>query len=396
MKVVYNALSVRPGVFDGATTFSLNIVPELAEALAGDGLVVVVREDETRFPSTERLRLERVALPAAGMARLAYETIGLRRLLRRLGSDVFVSPNESLPLGLPCASVVVAQNLVYHCGSVEGEEFRADRLRDRLAIGARAGYYRWSMPRAYRRATRVAAVSETTARVLEAGAALDAVKTRVVLEGADSRLLPSVEGVQREPRLLVVSSLSPYKGFERTLGLFAELHRHRPELGLDIVGSDWRGFGAHVERRVSALGLREVVRFLGELPPLELAERYARSLALLMLSECESFGLPLVEAMRYGLPVISSGRSSLAEIAAGAALEIGDDRGQAVRAVLGLLADERAREDLAARGFVRAAELTWRSAGLALASVVREAYAAGQPATPAETPVRAPESARPR
>lgn len=373
MIVVYNALSVRPGVFDGAATFSLNIVPALASALPGDEVVALVRSGENRLPAGENLRLRTVELPAQALARLAYESLGLSGVLRRLQADVYVCPNESLPFGPPCPVVVVAQNLAYHR---EGGRlaFQGERWIDRVASRAQAAYYRWAMPRAYRRAARIAAVSETTAQLLASRARLDRAKTAVIFEGADSRLLPAPrEDRRREPRLLVVSTLAPYKGLERTLALFAALRRDRPKLELDLVGGDWRGFQSSLASLASGLGVSGAVHFLGNVEGEALVSCYERSLALIQLSECESFGLPIVEAMRYGLPVVSSGRSSLAEVAAGAALEVSTEQERATLEVLALLDDEGARARLVERGRARAADLTWQAAGERLAAVIREA-----------------------
>jgi ribose transport system ATP-binding protein len=49
---------------------------------------------------------------------------------------------------------------------------------------------------------------------------------------------PPVEERDREPRLLAVSALAPYKGLERALELLARLRATRAELALDVVGAD--------------------------------------------------------------------------------------------------------------------------------------------------------------
>jgi glycosyltransferase involved in cell wall biosynthesis len=377
--VVYNALSVRPAVIDGAAAFSLNIIPELAAALPDDELIALLRPGENRLSRAPNLRVETVVLPRFAGARTLFESFALSRHLRRLKADVFVSPNESVPFWAPCPIVVVAQNLVYHRDDW-WRAFQGGRLRERILSHAQAAFYRRRMPAAYARAARVAAVSKTTAQVLAARARLDPEKTRVIYEGSDSVLMPEPRAAARGTRLLVVSTLAPYKGLERTIELYARLRAERPDLELDVVGANWRGFGATLEARAHALGVADSVHFLGSIGAEELAERYETALVLIHLSECESFGLPVVEAMRYGLPVVSSGRSSLAEIAGGAALEPGDDLDRAARAVIALLADERAREKLAAHGRKRAADLTWRSTAEKLAEVVREAR--GRPRTP--------------
>jgi glycosyltransferase involved in cell wall biosynthesis len=370
--VVYNALSVRPGVADGAATFSVNMVAELSSALDGDEVVVLVRQGETRFEGGGN-RVVHVSLPGIPFVRVVWEWFALSRILSRLRAGVFVSPNESLPLRMNCPCVVVAQNLAYHWDGWQSTH-RGGGVWERLASRAQAAYYRRAMPRAYRRATTVVAVSETTACVLAEGAGLDRAKTTVVLEGSDSRLLPEPSrSSQREPRLLVVSALAPYKGLERSLRLFARVRKERPDLDLDLVGADWRGFRERLVALAAELGITGHVHFLGNLRPAELAAAYERSLALLHLSESESFGLSVAEAMRNRLPVISSGRSSLPEITQGAAVELADDLDAAARQLTDFFADDERRDEVARRGCRRAEELTWRHAGEAFARVVAAA-----------------------
>jgi glycosyltransferase involved in cell wall biosynthesis len=227
---------------------------------------------------------------------------------------------------------------------------------------------------AYRRAAHIIAVSEETRRVLAARAGLESARCTVSHEGADSFLLPEPwADVVTTPRILVVSVLAPYKGLEETIDLFRLLRVLHPELRLEIVGGDWRGFGAVVRRQIASARLNDVVRIRGNVTPAELAKLYAGSLLLLFLSRCESFGLPLVEAMRLGLPTVAADRSSLPEVAGGASLLVDPDRIEdAATQVATLVQDEAARADLAMRGRARAAQLTWRGTAAAIAYAVRE------------------------
>jgi glycosyltransferase involved in cell wall biosynthesis len=372
--VVYNALAVRPGVADGAATFSVNILPELAAALGDAEVVALVRPGEHRIEQAPNLSVRPV--PSAGTlgGRLRFELFALKRTVRRLGADVVVLPSE-LVLGRSIRTVVVAQNLAYHCP--QAQAFRGGTLPDRISSRLQTAYYRTVMPIAYARAARVAAVSETAAELLGRRAGLDASKTRVIYEGSDSRLLPGpIAGAVRESRVLIVSALSPYKDLERSLRLFALVKHSLPALQLDVVGSSWRGFGDVLRREAADLGIGSSVRFHGTLTGDALADLYQRASVLLHFSHCESFGLPVVEAMRYGLPVAAALRSSVGELAAGAVLPLADDDAAAAKAIVDLLRDERARTALAERGTQRAAELTWRAAAERLAVVVREAAAA--------------------
>jgi len=372
--VVYNALSVRPGVADGAATFSLNVLAHLPAALPDDELVVLVHRGEDRVPRAPNVRLAEVGIRPGAAARLRYEWLGLAHELRRQQAGVLLSPNESIPLRSPCPVAVVAQNLVYHC---RGHAFQGRTGFERVASRLQAGYYRRMMPAAYSRAAAIAAVSETVVQVLSERARLDPRKTDVIYEGSDSILMPAPPILERADRLLVVSTLAPYKGLELTIELFARLRSERSGLVLAIVGSDWRGFRTTLEQLVRRRGLERSVEFLGSIRAERLAELYASSLVLLHLSECESFGLPVVEAMRYGLPVVIAGQAALTEVAGGAALDVSREPEVAARMVLELLADEAAKEEFRVRGRRRAGELTWQATAERFAAVARRAAASG-------------------
>lgn len=370
MIIAYNALSVRPGVFDGAATFTLNLIRHLPAVLDEHELFVVVRAGESRVPEAPNLRVERVPLVRNAAGRIAAETLWLSHKLRRVGAAALVSPNESLPLGPPCPVVVVAQNLVYHRDEVTS--FYGATLRDRLVSYPQAGYYRSRMKRAFERATAIIAVSETTAEMLAHRAGLDRSKTAVVYEGSDSFLLSEPEGpLLPEPRVLVVSSLAPYKNLEATIEVFSLLRVTRPELVLDVVGSDWRGYERVLEQIVRERGLTSGIRFRGSVDARELARLYSTSLLLLHLSECESFGLPAVEALHFGLPVVIGNRSSLPEVCGGAALVINPRRpAEAAERISSFLEDEPGQRELVGRGYKRAAELTWRRSAEGIADVL--------------------------
>jgi glycosyltransferase involved in cell wall biosynthesis len=369
--VAYNALHVRPGVYDGAATFSVNVARRLPAALPGARVVAYVVEDERRLQPSDRLDVRPIgtgAVRAGG--RVALETLWLGLELRQIRADVLVSPHESIPFLPPCPVVVVAQNLVYHRPSY-GDPFRGRERRERARTRLQTAYYRRRMGEAYAKAAAVVAVSEHTAGVLEAQASLDRSKTTVVPNGADSDFLEDGSGsAEREPRLLTVSTLAPYKNLEETIDVYARLRGYRPELTLSIAGGDWRGFRAVLEQHAHELGVADGVRFHGVVGPADLAHLYRTSLVLLHLSECESFGLPPVEAMRFDLPVVAADRSSIPEVTSGAALLVDPHDLDAVHAAVERVLDGAAAE-LVDRGRRRVSELTWDDTARGIADVVR-------------------------
>ncbi len=107
------------------------------------------------------------------------------------------------------------------------------------------------------------------------------------------------------PTALVVGTLEPRKGHADALSAFEGLWADGLDLGLTLVGrTGWLMQG--LEQRI--LGHPELGRRLHWVRDADdhlVAALYARSGALLMASEGEGFGLPLVEAARAGLPVIA-------------------------------------------------------------------------------------------
>ncbi|HET7567379.1 MAG TPA: glycosyltransferase [Gaiellaceae bacterium] len=371
MIVAYNALSLRPGVVDGGATYSLNVLHHLPRTLPEAEHVVLARPGETRIPAASNLRVEVVPRAASTRGRLVYELAGLAGALGRLGADLLISPNESVPRRCPCPVLVIAQNVVYHCGW-EPAAFLGASARVRLGARAQAAYYRRRMPSAYRRAAAVVAVSEHAATLLEARAGLDRARTSVVPSGSDSFLLPDPPEVPRRECVLAVGALAPHRSLPATLAVFAELRRRQPALELVLAGGDWRGYRAVVEAEIERLGLRDSVEVAGAVPAERLVELYASSAALLHLSSCESFGLPLVEAMRYGLPVVAAAHGPSAEIAAGAAVLVDPTDPVAAAAEVGaLLASAEQLEERRRRGRARAAKLTWERTAAGIADAAR-------------------------
>ncbi|MEM9040324.1 MAG: glycosyltransferase family 1 protein [Actinomycetota bacterium] len=115
------------------------------------------------------------------------------------------------------------------------------------------------------------------------------------------------------------------------------------------------------------------VRFLGFVSDEELRGLYAAATVFAYPSEREGFGLPVLEAMAQSTPVVTSASTSTAEVAGGAAVLVEPtDVGDIARGVRE--AAER-RDELAAAGRRRAAEMTWRATAERTAEVYREVAA---------------------
>ncbi|MBS4058434.1 MAG: glycosyltransferase family 4 protein [Bacteroidetes bacterium] len=94
----------------------------------------------------------------------------------------------------------------------------------------------------------------------------------------------------------------------------------------------------------------------------DLPSIYSLSKLFLYPSLRESFGIPMLEAMRCGTPVITSDTSSMPEVSGDAALIIDPYKPEEITAAMKrLMKDDNLRGDLINKGFKQAEKFSWRA-----------------------------------
>lgn len=116
--------------------------------------------------------------------------------------------------------------------------------------------------------------------------------------------------------LLHVASTIPRKRIDILLQLFAAVRQREPLARLIRVGGP---FTAPQRRMVEDLQIGNSIVVVPFLTRRELAAVYRRATILLMPSEAEGFGLPVVEAMASGTPVVATDLAVLREVGGRAA-----------------------------------------------------------------------------
>lgn len=118
-----------------------------------------------------------------------------------------------------------------------------------------------------------------------------------------------------KPTFLMVSTIEPRKGYQQALEAFELLWQQGVDVNLVIVGK--RGW--NIEELVTRIAQHpeqgKHLYWLNFVSEAMLAGLYENSSALLMASEGEGFGLPLIEAAQHSLPIIARGLPVFKEIA---------------------------------------------------------------------------------
>jgi len=295
---------------DGLTRFSL-IVSRHLEKFDID-LVFIFPMDVTFHP--HKGEEKRVWLPANPLRlrswfRFLYLQSEFPRLVKKFDHK---RPDVILHTG-PEASLFssVPQVLVIH----DINPLLFPRYNPRLYF-----YYRYMLPRIFRKVDLVVTVSHTTERELIAHYEEFLPDVRVVPNGVDHDLF-TPGGKMFEPekeRILYVGALRPMKGIEILFLAFAHL-KGQISTELWIAGKGETSYVSLLKKLAKDLGIEKRIRWLGTPSDEELAAIMRGSLLFVFPSLYEGFGLPVLEAMASGVPVIVSDITALKEITGGKA-----------------------------------------------------------------------------
>jgi glycosyltransferase involved in cell wall biosynthesis len=150
----------------------------------------------------------------------------------------------------------------------------------------------------------------------------------------------------------------PHKNHEVAIRALAELKHQGIDIALICTG-DRTAHYPQLEKIAEQCGVRDRLKFLGFVTPVELQSIYSLATAMIFPSRFEGFGLPVLEAFQSGLPVLCARATVLPEVAGDAALFFDpDDAKDAAQAIRRLVSSPNLRAEMVRNGFARASALT--------------------------------------
>jgi glycosyltransferase involved in cell wall biosynthesis len=357
MRILIYAPAARMG---GARAHVLGLVPELAALAPTDEVLLIAQPDLIAelppLPRTWTFNIQR-SQKRGLLGQLAWEQRVLPRIAEKWEADVLLSFGSFVPLRNSCASVLEAGNALYFTRAywhVLRREPPRRRLEERL---------RWALLRAsLRTATRVltptrAMRQDVVTRLRDLGPKVD-----VALWGVAPFFHTARWRLPPEQVILGVSKHGINKEFDVLVATLPRLCQHFPGVRLVLTGtadeSRWSRQTAALAQRI---GVADRVCFAGDVANAEIPRLMQQARVLVFPTWCESFGLPLAEALAMGAPAVAADIPACREVGEDAATYYAaGDASSLAEALDGLLASSEASLALAARANERGRIFSWR------------------------------------
>jgi len=289
------------------------------------------------------------------------------RILKKIGADLFLSPDAYLSLHTDVPSVPVFHDLNF-------EHYPED-----LPFFERR-YYRYFFPRYARKARHIVTVSEFSKRDIMNLYEIPSPKITVVYNGANERFTPVEESVKEEtrrrlsggaPYFIFVGALHPRKNLARLFRAFDLFKKNTGSGARLLVVGNRKYWTADIRKAYEGMMHAGEVIFSGRMSAEDLHKAVASALAMAYVSYFEGFGLPIIEAFRCDTPVITANVTSMPEVAGDAALLVDPfSVNDIARGLAQLAADRELRQDLIMKGRERSGHFTWERSASGLWEVI--------------------------
>ncbi len=171
----------------------------------------------------------------------------------------------------------------------------------------------------------------------------------------------------RPMEIATVGNVNPYKQQDMVIRAMPAL-RKLPglgELAYRIVGECPSDLKSRLRTLADSLGIGSSVIIEGRASRERIAEVYTRARCFVLMSKCESFGLPAVEAMTFGTPVVIADCCALPEVCGQAAGRVGpDDSATLISTIGAILTSPDKAEALRRTGAANVCRFGWHDTSL--------------------------------
>jgi len=286
-----------------------------------------------------------------------YSHVVVANTLRKQNLDVFHAPAYSIPYQYRGTSVVTIHDLAIY----PHPEWFPSKQKFSTAV---------LVPSSVKRATKIIAVSQATAKMVSDYFNADTRDVPVVYEGfSKTQKIPKKIRTQILNTVGVhgrffffVGTIEPRKNLEALVKAFDGYMEKNPryrDTQLVLAGAKgWKH--ERIFRSIARARWSMNIRYLGYITAEQKTALLQSCTAFVFPSLWEGFGLPVLEAASMGVPVLTSKISSLPEVCGDGAVYVNPRSNTSIQKGLSLLAkNSRKRADVAKKGKAHAKQFSW-------------------------------------
>jgi len=240
------------------------------------------------------------------------EQVQFPQILNKENLDLVHFPYFSVPIRYNRPYVLTIHDLILHhypTGKASTLPFPFFVLK---VVG-----YKYLIKKACKKAKKVITVSESTKEEIVDHLKVLANKIEVTYEGVDDKIISQLQAKDQRPKtnryFLFVGNVYPHKNAERMIKAFNIFLQYFPDTLLILVGKE-DFFYKRLKGEVRKMDLSSKIEFYGRVSDEDLGALYKNSIAVVVPSLMEGFGLPALEAAANKCLVLASNIKAIKEI----------------------------------------------------------------------------------
>ncbi|MBK7222826.1 MAG: glycosyltransferase family 4 protein [Saprospiraceae bacterium] len=275
----------------------------------------------------------------------------VRRALKKIKADVFLSFDAMLSLLSDVKSVLVVHDLAYlhYPGYLPGSAL---------------WFYRYFMPRYIQKAEKIVAVSSFTAMDVKSAFGVSDEKISVAWNALPASYEEKTVQTDRKlenPYFIVPGAISERKNTLNILLAFEKLLHTHPsdDIRLVFAGGFMFPLKGEVKKRWTSLQKAGYLVHIDKPDDDRMRQWISHARALIYVSLFEGFGIPILEGMAMEVPVITSNVSSMPEVAGPAALCVNPLQPDAICSAMEAMRNDETRKSLIKLGKEQLKNFDW-------------------------------------
>ena len=364
----------------GMDMVALELINELQKIDHENEYIVYVKPDEDVETLKETANFKIVQLPGGPYP--TWEQFALPKAAKRDGCDILHCTSNTAPVNPGMPLVVTLHDIIY----LEGISIFKKGGTWYQKIGNM--YRRYVVPAVVKKSDKIITVSKFERKRINDFFGFPESNDRLVAiyNGVTEHFVPiddktELDRVKKKYNLpdrflFFLGNTDPKKNTPNTLKAFSDyLKKTKEDVYLVMLDYEKQSL-QNILNDIGAPELIDRILLTGYVVNSDLPAIYNQCELFLYPSLRESFGIPMLEAMRCGTPVITSNTSSMPEVSGNAAFIVDPHKPEEItNAIIEINSNKELKEELIQKGLEQAKKFSWKNMALEVLDLYKEVYA---------------------